>query len=66
MKITKKLAGWFESEQAKYGTKVAIHNLLFVVGTEILKSLKAKPGKSAEKESGKKNSDGLRTRADAQ
>lgn len=39
MKITKELIDRFELEQKEYGTKVAIHNLLWLNASEQMKDL---------------------------
>lgn len=39
MKLTKKKVKHFEYEQEKFGTKVALYNILFEVASDILKDL---------------------------
>lgn len=39
MKVTKTLIQWFEKEQRDHGTKTALHNLLWVLASDLLKDL---------------------------
>ena len=36
MKITQNFAKWFENDQKAFGTKVALQNLLWSLGAELL------------------------------
>lgn len=39
MKITKTIIKQFENDQKEFGTKVALHNIIFIIATDILKDL---------------------------
>jgi hypothetical protein len=39
MKITKALVKEFEAEQAEYGTKVALHNVIWNLAAQLLRDL---------------------------
>lgn len=46
MKLTKKFVRWFEKEQEAYGTKTALHNVLFLTATDILHDIGIKSVRS--------------------
>ena len=39
MKLTKTVVKHFENEQKAFGTKIALHNILWQVASELLKDL---------------------------
>ncbi len=36
LQLNKKFVKWFEKEQKTYGTEVAIYNLMWIIGTDVL------------------------------
>jgi len=49
MKITKELVKYFDQEQKEFGTKVALHNLMWKFASQLLKDLGAKSIKTSYK-----------------
>lgn len=49
MKLTNKLVKQFEQEQKEFGTRVALHNIIWLLAADILKGIGVKHIKTSEK-----------------